>query len=181
MKFCSDPYIAAITPDGELAYATYYSATLDETVLAPDGRLYSTALPLHGGRITHLLSVNAGARPNEPFAVGCLVDAARFVSTAISPGAILTLFGDGIGPAAGVLATVEGNRIPFADRGHHVDGRRPAGPHALCSRRPGELHRAVGHAFGWQRNTGMRYAGAENEMSLCHHLAACPQSIHEWT
>jgi len=117
-----NPFLAVVGTDGQLAYSTFVNTEIVTAAISPvDGRPYSIATAyfsdFHG-----IVRLDPAYRPPDNISVGCLVHSATLQPTAASPGTIMTLFGDGLGPETG--ASWNGG-TPFDLAGTHVtvDGK----------------------------------------------------------
>ena len=69
---------------------------------------YDGSVTLSGGSGTLQLNINVTLTVTAPFpAIGSVVNAASYLSGGVSPGEIVTVFGTSLGPATGVVATVD--------------------------------------------------------------------------
>jgi uncharacterized protein (TIGR03437 family) len=107
-------YIIELTSAGELIYASYLrqDALLGSLWVTAPGQVLFDA--------TMHLDLTA---PPPPLNFGCPVNGASFVSNGIAPGEIVSVFGYGLGPQAGVAAQVDQNgQIPTTLAGVQVLG-----------------------------------------------------------
>jgi uncharacterized protein (TIGR03437 family) len=118
-----NPFLEVIGPDGELAYATFIDTAISATAISLlDGRPYVIAsdyLTIWQG----MIRFDPDYRPEDHISAGCLVhSAATWRASDASPGTIMTLFGDGLGPETG---TSWNSGPPFDLAGTHVtvDGK----------------------------------------------------------
>ncbi len=109
----TDAYIE-LSPRGQQLFATYLPPTVtgfDGT--DPQGTPYLDTSS--GGRVQVVQGQSMG-----PFA-GCVVDAAGFANEQlISPGAIVTIFGSGLGPSQGVGFQLVNSEVPTSLGGTEV-------------------------------------------------------------
>jgi uncharacterized protein (TIGR03437 family) len=104
---CSPYSLIKLNAAGETLFATYlpWPSIFEFAGLSGGGR------PVFELFDTQRFEIVEG-RTGGPFA-GCLVDAGTFNSTqAVSPGAIVTLFGSQLGPSPGVSFQLENGRVP---------------------------------------------------------------------
>ena len=120
----TSPFYLRIGDDGRLQYSTL----LDENAT---GEKWATPLP-NGDVVT----LN---RPPSPFEqvpasdfrrysftattgprIGCVISAASYRNSGVTPGMVVTLFGKGMGPAEGVVASLVDGKIPVSLGGVRV-------------------------------------------------------------
>ena len=122
-------FLAELQADGVLAYSTYWGGTVLDQVSAiaitPQGEVYlagstgSGDLPTTAGSLQQRyggysrdgfiakLDFAGGLPPGPRLDHGCIVNAASFQSGPVAPGELVTLFGSGLGPTAGLGATLD--------------------------------------------------------------------------
>jgi len=106
----SNVYVAKFTPGGQLSGATYLGGSQQDAssaiALRPNGSVVVsgfTQSPDFPGR--QLVPQAGGSYTTSIFISLTALNAASYVATGIAPGEIVSLFGYGIGPATGVIAT----------------------------------------------------------------------------
>jgi uncharacterized protein (TIGR03437 family) len=122
------PFVIGITPAGDVAYATFLSVTIRGQTISPvDGRRYALAdVETPPGQTWRgVIRFDSTYRPDARISAGCLVHSATLNYSRISPGTLMTLFGDRIGPSVGVSYTAQNGRVPFTLTGTSltVDGK----------------------------------------------------------
>ncbi len=143
LSTCSSEWLSVFAPDGTLLQATYLPTSGFESIVqapfvatGPNSTVFVASLagasfvPLQAGpfpvgrtagnSFPHFLwrlSPNADA---QVFPLACLGSAATYVTDAIAPGGLVTLFGNGLGPQQGVQtqATLQ---TPFPTRAAGVE------------------------------------------------------------
>ena len=116
-------YARVAASDGALKYSTYlyenlggpqWSATLPAGDIVTVSRLQTTF-----EQAPNILRryVFTSAPANR---VDCVVNAGSYRSVAITPGMAVTIFGAGMGPATGVVAALEGGKVPTSLGGVRV-------------------------------------------------------------
>jgi uncharacterized protein (TIGR03437 family) len=121
--------LAVIDVSGKTRYATF----LQEAIVSPglvtispvDGRPYGIGStfpysPPFGNYWTGILAFDTVGFPEGGIFAGCLAHSATLASSAIAPGALMTIIGEKLGPDTGVSYTPENGRIPFNVAGTSV-------------------------------------------------------------
>ncbi len=119
----ASPVYVRLGPDGSLKYSTYLSEVLG-------GPRWAATLPAGDLFTVSRLQTAFEQAPNifrrylfeasPPFRLDCVINAASYRTTSVSPGMIVTLFGKGMGPVEGVTATLENDRVPTSVAGVRV-------------------------------------------------------------
>jgi uncharacterized protein (TIGR03437 family) len=118
------PFYTRLTADGTVEYATYlhetlgavrWAATLPDNDVITMNRVLTTLEPAP----SILRRYNFGAASANR--VGCLVNAASYANSGITPGMAVTLFGSGMGPVEGLVPSIDASgKIPTSLGGVQV-------------------------------------------------------------
>ena len=122
--------------DGSILHATFLTANVAQAATAPsNGRVYVAATQTifstpTWGTWRGILRFNQDIIPAEKASPSCLVHAAYYTPVPVSPGALMTLYGNHLGPGAtptagSSFALDANNRVPTTLKGVSitVDGR----------------------------------------------------------
>jgi uncharacterized protein (TIGR03437 family) len=123
--------LVVLNADGQVRYSTFMEEAQSFVTISPkDDRPYAIAQEYvleNGKQVTWrgILAFNPNRLPEAHTFAGCLAHSASLRASPIAPGAIMTLFGDDLGPANGVSSTPAGGRVPFDVAGTSVtvDGK----------------------------------------------------------
>ena len=112
--------LEVIDVSGKTRYATFLQeAIVSNLVISPiDGRPYGIgstfpSFPQSGTYWNGVLAFDTDGFPDGGIFAGCLAHSASLASSALAPGALMTIIGEKMGPDAGVAYTPENSRVPF--------------------------------------------------------------------
>jgi uncharacterized protein (TIGR03437 family) len=125
------PFYSRLDRDGAFTYSTLFHEVVFDSrqwaVTTGSGELIRLGFvpsPDTSPTVQTSLPINLVQRVNlqasAPAAVECVVNAATYAPAAVSPGLIVTIFGSGIGPVAGVGGTIENGRVTTTAGGVRV-------------------------------------------------------------
>ncbi|MEO8099110.1 MAG: SBBP repeat-containing protein [Acidobacteriota bacterium] len=126
-----DQALMILGADGAVLHATFITTNVAQAAVAPtSGRIYTAAtqtlftLPDRTA-FRGVVRFNQDIVPTDKVSPSCLVHGASFNATLFSPGAIMTIFGDHLGPAAFTSFQLVNNLVPATLAGVSVtvDGK----------------------------------------------------------
>ncbi|MCU1340213.1 MAG: hypothetical protein JWO19_5794 [Bryobacterales bacterium] len=116
-----------IGSDGETRYATYMAEQIDRfsgiSGSIGDDRLYALVSAVLTPSSVHwkgVVRLNPDEIPGDHTSAACLTHGATLQVSAVTPGKIMTLFGDGLGPENGASFVLQDGRVPFELAGTRV-------------------------------------------------------------
>ncbi|MDX2150663.1 MAG: SBBP repeat-containing protein [Bryobacteraceae bacterium] len=112
--------LALVGADGTTRLSSFIHFSARGVVYSPvDGRYYAVGWQSNGSWLG-VVRVNPAAAPERAVAASCLAHGATFASTPVSPGALMTLFGSGMGPRDGAVFELQEGRVPLEVAGTKV-------------------------------------------------------------